>query len=83
MIDAPQRTDLSNGPRFAHRLVYQARCPVVIMPPAISGQSDTAAVAAGKRIGRELLNAAGTAGRPGVRAPITPAGDELEPSRPG
>ncbi len=82
VIDAPQRTDLSSGPLFARRLVYRAGCPVVIMPPAISEQPDTAVVAAGKRIGRGLLNAAGTAGRPGVRAPVTPAGDELAPAAP-
>ncbi|MGS0687283.1 universal stress protein [Nakamurella sp. GG22] len=71
VIDAPQRTDLSSGPLFARRLVYRAGCPVVIMPPAISELPDTAVVAAGKRIGRGLLTAAGTAGRPGVRVPIT------------
>ena len=70
VIDAPARTDLSNAPMFAHRLVYKAGCPVVIMPPAVSQQPDSAMVAAGKRLGRGLLTAAGTAGRPGVRVPL-------------
>lgn len=77
VVDAPARTDMSNTPMFAQRLVRTAGCPVVIMPPAISEQPDSSMVAAGKRIGRGLLNAAGTSGRPGVRAPITPAGDQV------
>ena len=67
VIDAPQRTDLRTAPLFARRLIYTARCPVVVMPPDIAEQSDTPVVAAGKRIGRTLLDAAGTAGRPGIR----------------
>jgi len=36
VLDAPRQSDLSVGPRFAHRLVYTAPCPVVIMPPSVS-----------------------------------------------
>ena len=70
VIDAPQRTDLTSPPLFARRLIYSARCPVVVIPPAVAGQSDTPLVAAGKRIGGRLLEAAGTAGKPGL--PPTP-----------
>ena len=74
VIDAPQRTDLSSTPLLARRLIYRAGCPVVIMPPAINGHHDTALMAAGKRIGRGLLTAAGTAGRPGIRPPSSAGG---------
>jgi hypothetical protein len=70
VIDAPQRTDLTSPPLFARRLIYTARCPVVVIPPAVAGQLDTPLVAAGKRIGNRLLEAAGTAGKPGL--PLTP-----------
>ncbi|MEO7059903.1 MAG: universal stress protein [Lapillicoccus sp.] len=36
VLDAPRPSDLSVGPMFAHRLVYAAPCPVVIMPPAMT-----------------------------------------------
>ena len=71
VIDAPRRTDFRETPLFARRLVYSAGCPVVIMPPAIADQPDTAVVTAGKRVGRDLLEAAGRAGRPGVRPGVT------------
>lgn len=71
VIDAPRRTDLRQTPLFARRLVYSASCPVVIMPPAIADQPDTAVVTAGKKLGRSLLDAAGSAGRPGVRPGAT------------
>ncbi len=35
VLDAPRRTDLKTSPMLAHRLVYQAACPVVIMPPGL------------------------------------------------
>jgi nucleotide-binding universal stress UspA family protein len=42
VLDAPRRSQLSGGVFFAHRLVYSAPCPVVIMahpqrPPHLSG----------------------------------------------
>lgn len=67
VIDAPRRTDFRETPLFARRLVYSASCPVVIMPPAIADRSDTAVVSAGRKLGRGLLDAVGSAGRPGVR----------------
>src|SRR4051794_23697490 len=36
VVDAPRQ--LMAGPMFAHRLVYAASCPVVVMPPDISGE---------------------------------------------
>ena len=69
VIDAPRRTDLTSPPLFARRLLYSAGCPVVVMPPAVHHEPDTSLVVAGKRIGHGLLNAAGTAGRPGVGSP--------------
>lgn len=35
VIDAPPRIDFSQS-RLAHHLVYKARCPVLIMPPAVT-----------------------------------------------
>jgi len=33
VLDAPRRLELPEGPTLAHRLIYAAECPVVIMPP--------------------------------------------------
>ena len=33
VIDAPRRTDFSSSSRLARRLLHQASCPVVVMPP--------------------------------------------------
>lgn len=38
VLDAPRRMDFKTTPMLAHRLVYQASCPVVIMPPRVSQQ---------------------------------------------
>jgi hypothetical protein len=69
VIDAPRRTDFTGGPLLAHRLVYTAACPVVIMPPRVSSQPDSPLVAAGKWLARGIMESAGTAGRPGIRLP--------------
>lgn len=69
VVDAPRRTDLKTSPFFAQRLIYSAPCPVVVMPPAVAGEGDTAVVRTGKRLGREIVRSAATAGRPGVRPP--------------
>ncbi len=37
VLDAPRQLDLSGGAIFAHRLLYTALCPVVIMPPGADG----------------------------------------------
>ncbi len=69
VLDAPRQTDLSSTPLLAHRLVYTAGCPVVIMPPTLSDQPDSTLVAATKRLATEAGRAAGNAGRPGLRPP--------------
>lgn len=69
VVDAPRQ--LMAGPMFAHRLLYAAACPVVVMPPAISGEPASMFTRAAEAVGRSVLNAAGTAGRPGYRRPIT------------
>lgn len=68
VVDAPRR--LVAGPMFAHRLVYAASCPVVVMPPRISGEPESALARATRALGRNILTAAGTAGRPGYRPPL-------------
>lgn len=71
VVDAPPRTQLSSSPLFAQRLVYRAFCPVVVMPPTISGEPKTPLVRAGQSVARGVVRSAGTAGRPGVRPPST------------
>ncbi|MFW6597814.1 universal stress protein [Propionibacteriaceae bacterium Y2011] len=39
VVDAPQA--LTTGPMFAHRVIYSAACPVVVMPPQIAGAPPT------------------------------------------
>jgi nucleotide-binding universal stress UspA family protein len=34
VLDAPRRIEFPEAPMLAHRLIYSAECPVVIMPPA-------------------------------------------------
>ena len=60
VIDAPR--SLARSPLFAHRLVYAARCPVVVMPPRISGEPESGL----GRAGWAAVRAAGSAGRPGL-----------------
>lgn len=71
VLDAPRRTDLSVGPMFAHRLVYTAPCPVVVMPPDVAGTTPTPLARAGRHLAENVARAAATAGRPGVRPPVT------------
>lgn len=68
VVDAPRQ--LLAGPMFAHRLVYAASCPVVVMPPIISGEPPTVLSRVGRAVGRNVLAAAGTAGRPGYQRPL-------------
>ena len=63
VVDAPRA--LTTGPMFAHRLVYAAACPVVVMPPRVSAEPASWLVRLGARIGRQVVRAAGSAGRPG------------------
>ena len=68
VVDAPRQ--LLAGPMFAHRLVYAASCPVVVMPPRISGEPSSVLTRVAGAIGRGVVTAAGTAGRPGYRPPL-------------
>jgi len=68
VVDAPRQ--LLAGPMFAHRLVYAAACPVVVMPPRISGEPPSVLNRVAGAIGRSMVTAAGTAGRPGYRPPL-------------
>lgn len=71
VVDAPRQ--LLAGPMFAHRLVYAASCPVVVMPPHVSGEPPSALSRVAGAVGRNVLSAAGTAGRPGssYRRPVS------------
>ena len=68
VVDAPRQ--LMAGPMFAHRLVYAASCPVVVMPPVISGEPPSMLTRVAGAVGRNVLAAAGTAGRPGYQRPL-------------
>jgi hypothetical protein len=67
VVDAPRQ--LLVGPMFAHRLIYAAACPVVVMPPEPADGASKLSRAAGA-LGRSVITAAGTAGRPGYRPPL-------------
>jgi Universal stress protein family len=69
VVDAPRQ--LLAGPMFAHRLVYAASCPVVVMPPVISGEPPSMLTRVAGAVGRNVLAAAGTAGRPGYQRPMS------------
>jgi hypothetical protein len=68
VVDAPRT--LMAGPMFAHRLIYAASCPVVVMPPDISGEPASMLSRVAGAVGRSVVTAAGTAGRPGYRPPL-------------
>jgi hypothetical protein len=68
VVDAPRQ--LLAGPMFAHRLIYAASCPVVVMPPRVSGEPPSVLNRVAGAIGRSVVTAAGTAGRPGYRPPL-------------
>ena len=68
VVDAPR--SLASAPLFAHRLVYAAPCPVVVMPPRISGEPQTGL----ERAGWAAVRAAGSAGRPGLGTTRTDRG---------
>jgi nucleotide-binding universal stress UspA family protein len=69
VVDAPRRLDLTTLPGFAHRLLYAAQCPVVVMPPSVSGARRTPLSRAAGAVGRGVAEAAGRAGRPGLSHP--------------
>jgi hypothetical protein len=66
VVDAPRQ--LLVGPMFAHRLIYATACPVVVMPAESSSGSKLTRAA--EALGRSVVSAAGTAGRPGYRPPL-------------
>ncbi|RYC14320.1 universal stress protein [Nocardioides zhouii] len=70
VIDAPRKPSMS--PLLAHRVVYAATCPVVVMPPSISGAPESALTRSAQAVGRAALRSAGTSGRPGFRPPAAP-----------
>lgn len=65
VLDAPRA--LGSAPMLAHRIVYAARCPVVVMPPKVSGEPPSWLVRVAATLGRNALRSAGSAGRPGLR----------------
>lgn len=67
VVDAPRQ--LHAGPMFAHRLVYAASCPVVVMPPAITGEASTIARVA-KSVSGGLVSVGGSAEHPAYRPPM-------------
>lgn len=69
VVDAPRRLDLTALPGFAGRLVYAAACPVVVMPPSVSGAPAPALRRVAGAVGRGVTEAAGRSGRPGLSHP--------------
>jgi nucleotide-binding universal stress UspA family protein len=69
VVDAPRRLDRGALPGFAQRLVQTARCPVVVMPPSVSGAPRTPLQRAASSMARNVTEAAGRAGRPGLSHP--------------
>ncbi len=68
VIDAPRAPSMS--PLLAQRIVYAAPCPVVVMPPSISGVGESSLTRSARAVGRAALRSAGTSGRAGYRAPF-------------
>lgn len=54
----------------ASRLIYRAPCPVVVMPPPLG--ADRALRRGAARLAAGVVQAAGTAGHPGLPPPIPP-----------
>jgi hypothetical protein len=73
VIDAPRAPSMS--PLLAQRIVYAATCPVVVMPPSISGLPESTLTRSARAVGRAALRSAGTSGRPGYRPPANPDDD--------
>jgi universal stress protein family protein len=68
VIDAPRAPSMS--PLLAQRIVYAATCPVVVMPPSISGGPESSLTRSARAVGRAALRSAGTSGRAGYRPPV-------------
>lgn len=70
VIDAAQRP--SSSSRLARGVIAAAQCPVVVMPPALSGEPPSGLSRAGQAVGQAALRAVGTSGRAGYRPPEQP-----------
>ncbi|MCH8626756.1 universal stress protein [Arsenicicoccus piscis] len=71
VVDAPRSVNPSSDAVFARRLLDRAHCPVVVMPPTISGEPPTWLAHTARVLGDNVLRSAGTAGRPGL-PPLQP-----------
>lgn len=67
VIDAARTP--SSSSMLAHRIIAAARCPVVVLPPALTHEPPPWIVRAGQVVGQTALRALGTSGRPGYRPP--------------
>lgn len=67
VIDAARSPSASS--LLAHRIIAAATCPVVVLPPALTGEPPSGISRAGRAVGEVVLRAVGTSGRPGYRPP--------------
>ena len=67
VIDAARTP--SSSSLLAHRIIAAAGCPVVVLPPALTGEPLSGISKAGRAVGQAALRAVGTSGRPGYRPP--------------
>lgn len=63
VIDAARSPSASS--RLAHRIIMGSQCPVVVLPPSLTGEGPSWI----SRTGQALGQAVGTSGRPGYRPP--------------
>ena len=68
VIDAPRAPSMS--PLLAQRIIYAASCPVVVMPPSISGEPPSSVSRSAQAVARAAVRSAGTSGRAGYRPPM-------------
>lgn len=59
----------ASSSRLARRIISDASCPVVVMPPALTGEVPSGLARAGRAAGEAALRAAGSSGRAGYRPP--------------
>lgn len=67
VIDAPRAPSMS--PLLAQRIIYAASCPVVVMPPSVSGEPASPVSRSAQAVARAAARSVGTSGRPGYRPP--------------
>jgi len=68
VMDAPRAPSMS--PLLAQRIIYAASCPVVVMPPSISGEPESSMSRSAHAVAQAAVRSAGTSGRPGYRPPM-------------